>query len=122
MTSFLSKKKDEKSFEDRLTTLPKGTRRNKLYAKKVFADFVKEQYTRTTSEVIEELQILKNSKDLQTYEGALYGMLQDWIDWNERKWRGNYTIIVIFSNPIRYSQSSFNFNRMSKVLSNSASG
>ena len=42
MTSFLSKKKDEKSFEERLATLPKGTKRNKLYAKKVFvSDFEK---------------------------------------------------------------------------------
>ena len=42
---------------------------------------------------------MKNSKDLQTYEDALYGMLQDW---NERKGRGNYTIIVIFSNLRKY--------------------
>lgn len=102
MTSFLTKKKDDKSFEDRLATVPKGTKRNKLYAKKVFADFVKEQYARTTQEVIKELQLLKNSKDIQTYEDALYGMLQDWIDWNEKKERGNYTIIVLFSNLRKY--------------------
>lgn len=102
MSSFLSKKKDEKSYEDRLEMLPKETKRNKLYAKKVFGDFVKEQYDRTTPEVIKELQLLRNSKDTESYEDALYGMLQDWINWSEKKGRGNYTIRVTFSNLRKY--------------------
>jgi len=102
MSSFLSKKKDEKSYEERLETLPKETRRNKMYAKKVFADFVKEQYDRTTPEVIQELQLLKNSKNSESYEDALYGMLQDWINWSEKIGRGNYTIRTTFSNLRKY--------------------
>jgi integrase len=102
MTSFLSKKKDEKSYEERLATVPKGTRRNKLYSIKVFEDFVKEHYEKTIQDVVDELQIIKKTKDQESYDDALYGMLQDWIDWNEKAGRGNYTIRVLFSNLRKY--------------------
>ena len=102
MSSFLTKKKDSTSFDDILSTAPKSTQQNKRYAVKLFGKFVEESYSgRTVSDVIEELLLLK-SQDPQTYENALYGMLQEWIVWNEKKGRGNYTIRVAFSNIRKY--------------------
>jgi integrase len=102
MSSFLSKKKDRKSFDDALSTAPESTQKNKRYAIKLFEGFVDEAYLgRTTSDVIEELRQLK-TQDLQTYENALYGMLQDWIVWNEKNGLGNFTIRVAFSNIRKY--------------------
>ena len=47
MTSFLSKKKDEKTYEENIATIPEQTRRNKMYAIKVFENFVKDSYDRS---------------------------------------------------------------------------
>jgi len=103
MTSFLSKKRDEKTYKEKIATIPEQTRRNKMYAVKVFEDFVHETYeNRTIQEVIEELQLLKKTKEGELYDTALYGMLQDWINWNESRGIGNYTIKVIFSNLRKY--------------------
>ena len=103
MTSFLSKKRDNESFVDKLATVPTNTRRNKLYAVKVFEDFVCEKYNnRTISNVIAELSEIKKIKDQETYDESLYGMLQDWINWNESRGIGNYTIKILFSNLRKY--------------------
>ena len=103
MTSFLSKKKDEKTYEEKLATIPEQTRRNKMYAVKVFENFVKDFYeSRSIQDVIEELQLLKKTKEQETYDIALYDMLQDWINWNESRRIGNYTIKVLFSNLRKY--------------------
>jgi len=102
MSSFLSKKKDSKSFDDALSTAPESTQKNKRYAIKLFDSFVSEIYLgRKTSDVIEELHQLK-TQDVQIYEDALYGMLQDWIVWNEKNGLGNFTIRVAFSNIRKY--------------------
>ena len=102
MSSFLSKKKDSKSFDDALSTAPESTQKNKRYAIKLFDSFVDGNYLgRTTSDVIEELRQLK-TQDIQIYEDALYGMLQDWIVWNEKNGLGNFTIRVAFSNIRKY--------------------
>ena len=102
MSSFLSKKKDGKSFDDTLSTAPESTQKNKRYAIKLFDSFVDGNYLgRTTSDVIEELRQLK-TQDIQIYEDALYGMLQDWIVWNEKNGLGNFTIRVAFSNIRKY--------------------
>lgn len=102
MSSFLSKKKDSATFDDVLSTAPKSTQQNKRYAIKLLGQFVEESYSgRNILDVIEELRLLK-SRDSQTYEDALYGMLQEWINWNQKKGRGNYTIRVAFSNVRKY--------------------
>ena len=102
MSSFLSKKKDGKSFDDALSTAPESTQKNKRYAIKLFEKFIDESYSgRTTLDVTDELRLLK-TQDTQTYEDALYGMLQDWIVWNERNGLGNFTIRVAFSNIRKY--------------------
>lgn len=68
----------------------------------MFCDFVKEEYSnKTIQDIAKELERIKH-EDQQTYEEALYGMLQDWINWNQRHGRGNYTIRVLFSNLRKY--------------------
>ena len=102
MSSFLSKKKDQKSFEEVISTSPPGTQVNKMYAVNLFTKFVQENYSgRHVSDIVHELNLLK-SKDAQEYEDALYGMLQDWINWNQNTGHGNYTIRVAFSNLRKY--------------------
>ena len=102
MSSFLTKKKDSTSFDELLSTAPQSTQKNKRYAIKLLGKFVEVSYPgRTTLDVIEELKLLK-SQDTQTYEDALYGMLQEWIVWNEKNGKGNYTIRVAFSNIRKY--------------------
>ena len=89
MSSFLSKKKDDTSFDDMLFTAPESTQINKRYAVKLFEKFVDVSYQgRTPQDVIDELLLIK-SQDSQTYEDALYGMLQDWINWNQKNGRCN---------------------------------
>ena len=102
MTSFLSKKKDDKSFGDMLSAAPESTQINKRYALKLFAKFVDVAYHgRTISDVVNELLLMK-TKDPQEYEDSLYGMLQDWIVWNQKNKRSNSTIRVAFSNLRQY--------------------
>ncbi len=102
MTSFLYKKKDETSFDDVLSAAPESTQINKKYAIKLFEKFVGASYPgRTTKNVIDELCLLKK-QDSQTYEDALYGLLQDWINWNQTSGRCNSTIRVAFSNLRQY--------------------
>ena len=43
MTSFLEVKRDQKTYEEKLAILPKQTRRNKLYAVRVFENFVRDE-------------------------------------------------------------------------------
>jgi integrase len=103
MTSFLTKKKTRESFDEKISTEPAGTQRCKKYAVKIFADFVSEKYPdKTAEDVIEELNLIKNTQNQQTYEETLYGVLQDWINWNENRGLGNYTIRTSFSNLRKY--------------------
>ena len=102
MSSFLYKKKDETSFDDMLSTAPESTQINKRYAVKLFEKFVGASYPgRTTKNVIDELCLLKK-QDSQTYDDTLYGLLQDWINWNQTSKRCNSTIRVAFSNLRQY--------------------
>ena len=102
MSSFLTKRKDSASFGDVLSTAPESTQKNKMYAVSLFEKFVDEEYSgRKISDVIEELQLLR-THDSQEYEDALYGMLQDWINWSQKNGKGNYTIRVAFSNLRKY--------------------
>ena len=99
MTSFLTKKKTKESFDEKISTEPVGTQYCKKYAVKIFGDFVSDRFPgKITDDVIEELNLIKNSQSQQEYEEALYGVLQDWINWNEKRGLGNYTIRTAFSN------------------------
>jgi len=97
MSSFLTKKKTKESYWDKIATEPKGTQRNKQYAVDNFSWFVKEVYDeKSIEDVIEELQILKKTQ--KNFEETVYDVLQEWINWNEKRGVGNYTIRVTFSN------------------------
>ena len=99
MTSFLIKEKTKESYEKKISTEPPGTQRCKKYAAKTFDDFAKEQYnSKTSTDVIEELKIIKKNEGEEEYEDTLYETLQKWINWNEARGIGNYTIRVAFSN------------------------
>ena len=90
MTSFLTKNKTRESFDERISTEPIGTQMSKKYAGKIFADFVAEKYSdKTIEDIIEELNLIKSTQNQQTYEEALYGVLQDWVNWNEKRGLGN---------------------------------
>jgi len=102
MSSFLIKQKTRKSYEKKISTEPEGTQRCRKYAIKLFDDFAKDQYSKTSEEIIEELKITKKDYDNEEYEDALYEILQGWINWNEKQGLGNYTIKVAFSNLRKY--------------------
>src|SRR3989304_863027 len=98
MSSFLSKKKTKNSFWRKISTEPIGTQRQKRYAVDNFTWFVRDNYEdKTLNNVIEEILYIKK-QDAENYEQILYEMLQDWINWNEKRGLGNYTIRVAFSN------------------------
>nr|MBC8482153.1 hypothetical protein [Nitrososphaerota archaeon] len=102
MTSFLVKNKSKESYEQRISTEPITTQRCKLYAIKNFDHFVSETYDdRTTNDIIDELFILKTDNG-QEFEDVLYDMLQEWINWNERKVIHPSTIRITFSNLRKY--------------------
>lgn len=74
----------------------------KKYAVKIFGNFVTEMYSgKTTADIIDKLNLIK-IQNQQTYEETLYGVLQDWINWNEIWGLGNYTIRTSFSNLRKY--------------------
>lgn len=90
MTSFLTKKKDTRTYEEKISSEPKTTQRNKLYSVRLFHNFVKEKFSnKTVQDVVEKLSRLRSNEDQQTYEEALYGILQDWNNWNQKQGRGN---------------------------------
>ena len=101
MTSFLITKKDKKSYEDKIASSPEGTKRNKQYAVKSFERFTHEKYRESSTKVIEEINRLRK-EDPEEHEDALYGMLQEWINWNKGNGLGNYTIRTMFSNLRKY--------------------
>ena len=103
MSSFLAKNKDSRTYKEKISGEPKETQRNKLYAVNNFQDFVNEEYSgKSVQDIVTELKRIKQTEDQQTYEAALYGMLQDWINSNQKHGRGNYTIRVLFSNLRKY--------------------
>jgi integrase len=103
MNSFLTKDKDTRTYEEKISTELKQTQRNKLYSVRLFHEFVKEEYSgKTVQDIVDELKRIKQIEDHQIYESALYGMLQDWNNWNQKQGRGNYTIRVLFSNLRKY--------------------
>ncbi len=103
MTSFLTKKKTKESYNEKISTEPSGTQLCKKYAVKTFENFVVEKYSdKSTKDIIEELSLIKKTQNQQAYEEALYGVLQDWINWNEKRGLGNYTIRITFSNLRKY--------------------
>jgi hypothetical protein len=101
MNSFLIIKKDKKSYEEKISSSPESTKRNKNYAVQMFERFCKEKYEKSSDEIIKEIIRIKQGQS-DEYEDALYGMVQEWINWNTQRGIGNYTIRTQFSNLRRY--------------------
>ena len=101
MTSFLITKKDNKSYEEKLSSAPESTKRNKAYAVQVFERFCQERYEKCSEEIINEIIRIKQDQPKE-YENALYDVLQEWINWNKKRKIGSYTIRTQFSNLRKY--------------------
>ena len=97
MNSFLITKKDARSYEEKISASPEATKRSKRYAITVFQKFCLARYSKTSEEVIKEIKKIKEEEN-EKYEDALYGLLQEWINWNSERGIGNYTIRTQFSN------------------------
>ncbi|MDH3764353.1 MAG: hypothetical protein OER82_00895 [Nitrosopumilus sp.] len=59
MTSFLVKKKDNKSYEEKISSSPESTQRSKKYAINSFNHFTKEKYKMSSTEIIEEINRIR---------------------------------------------------------------
>jgi len=102
MTSFLTKTKSYESYEQRISTEPVSTQISKKYAISNFEQFISETYAgRSIDKIVDELFSFKTDNG-QEFEDALYGMLQEWINWNERRDISPSTIKVAFSNLRKY--------------------
>ena len=102
MASFLTKTKSYESYEQRISTEPTSTQISKKYAISNFEQFISETYAgRSIDKIVDELFSFKTDNG-QEFEDALYGMLQEWINWNERRDISPSTIKVAFSNLRKY--------------------
>lgn len=101
MTSFLIAKKDKKSYDEKLSSAPESTKRNKMLAVKTFERFYQEKYQKSSTIIIDEIIRIKKTES-EEYEDILYGILQEWINWNKKRGIGNYTIRTQFSNLRKY--------------------
>ncbi len=101
MTSFLIKKRDKKSYDEKISSAPESTKRNKMLAVKTFEKFCQEKYDNSSTDIIDEMHQIRKENP-EEYENALYDMLQEWINWNKERGIGNYTIRTQFSNLRKY--------------------
>lgn len=62
MSSFLTKKKDTRTYEEKISTEPIQTQRNKKYAVKVFERFCQEKYEKCSEEIIKEIIKIKQDQ------------------------------------------------------------
>jgi len=94
MSSFLLKKKQEKTFEQKIANRSKRTREIFETVQKSFNQFCQEYYEdRTAKEIFEELHVLGNKERVD----AIFDILQNWIDWNYKKDVLTSTLKVYFS-------------------------
>ena len=94
MSSFLLKKKQEKTFEQKIANRSKRTREIFETVQKSFNQFCQEHYEgRTSHDLFEELHVLDDKERLD----AILDILQNWIDWNYKKDVLTSTLKVYFS-------------------------
>lgn len=78
MTSFLIKKKEARSFEDKIGKLAKRTQENIEASRNSFERFCQENYDgRSQDEIFKELKTIKGIEQTE----AIREVLQNWIDW-----------------------------------------
>jgi len=68
MNSFLITKKDKKSYEEKLSSSPESTKRNKKYAVKLFERFIQEKYKKSLIIVIEEINKIRKEEPGEYFE------------------------------------------------------
>jgi len=98
MASFLQKEKTWKSFEKEISHLNEHTQDHRRSAVRIFEDFTKKHYKRNAEQVIDELLKMKAESTQEEYEDSLYGMLQDWITYCQKREYAPTTIRVAFTN------------------------
>lgn len=99
MSSFLFKKRTKEEYFKKISGEPFATRKNREMTISNFEKFVSKRYEkRNSDEIFEELSVLQGLER----ENALYDMLQDWINWNQKEGRTNSTVRAMFSNLRQY--------------------
>jgi len=94
MSSFLLKKKQDKTFEQKIANRSQRTREIFETVQKSFNQFCQKYYEdRTSKEIFEELRVL----DEKERPDAIFDVLQNWIDWNYKKDVLTSTLKVYFS-------------------------
>lgn len=94
MSSFLIKKKDEKTFEEKIENRSSRTKEIFETVQKSFDKFCHEYYEgRSSGDIFAELHILSEKEQVD----AIFDMLQSWIDWNYKKNVMTSTLKVYFS-------------------------
>lgn len=94
MSSFLLKKKQQKTFEQKIANRSPRTREIFQIVQKSFNQFCQEYYEeRTSKELFEELHILDDKERLD----AILDIIQNWIDWNYKKDVLTSTLKLYFS-------------------------
>jgi len=94
MSSFLLTKKQEQTFEEKISNRSKRTQQIFQTVQKSFNQFCVEFYdNRTSAEIFEELESLNDSEKTD----AICDILQNWIDWNYKKGILTSTLKVYFS-------------------------
>ena len=82
MSSFLLKKIQHKTFEEKIAHRSKRTREIFATVQKSFNQFCMKQYeNRTSTEIFTELHTLQGKEQLD----AIFDIIQSWIDWNYDK-------------------------------------
>lgn len=78
MSSFLLKKEEKKTFQEKISKLSRKTQENIMAVTRSFEKFCVEEYEgRTSVEIFNELKILKDTDKVD----ATRQVLQNWIDW-----------------------------------------
>lgn len=94
MSSFLIKKKDEKTFEEKIENRSNRTKEIFETVQKSFDKFCHEYYEgRTSKAIFTELHVLSEKEQVD----AIFDMLQSWIDWNYKKDVMTSTLKIYFS-------------------------
>ena len=94
MSSFLLTKKQEQTFEEKISNRSKRTQQIFQTVQKSFNQFCVEFYdSRTSGEIFEELESLNDSEKTD----AICDVLQNWIDWCYKKGILTSTLKVYFS-------------------------
>ena len=76
---------------------PPRTIENKKLMIKNFSKFAGEKYKSTTEKICQELLQIKKTNGEEAFIDALYQVLQDWINWNQSRGLGPYSLRTRFS-------------------------